>query len=102
MAFYPYPPNLPVEEGKYLAPLLRGTVPDDIPKAIQAGWVVAGYAASVFVPASPPIGILSEMQVADYLETLGDAKAAAAVPWDLILPIITNFILELLKRRAGS
>ncbi len=102
MSFYSYPSSLPVEEGKYLAPILRGTVPDDLPKALQAAWVIQGYAMNAFIPVPPPITVMSELQVADVFDDLGNPTTSASIPWDLILPIISNLLMDFLKKKLGG
>lgn len=98
---YPYPSSFPTEEVGVLLPILRGKVPPT-DQAVQAGWVVVGYGASKLQPAQVTISAATTVtaeSLADQLEAAGVLNhASMALPWETLLPILTNLLLTWLTK----
>ena len=77
-------------------------------EAVKSTWVLLGYGASLYpgepgVFASAPSAYDNERAAAD-LETLTnfsgpEEKAGIALPWNLILPLLMQALMEWLKKR---
>lgn len=101
---YPYPTQFPTEEVGVLLPILRGKVPPT-DMAVQAGWVIVGYGASQLKPGQVTISeaLYTPDGLANSLEqamTAGVPHASIALPWETILPLLSNLLIQwLLKPR---
>jgi len=95
-----YPTDLPFAELMEVIAMLRGSVPGDVPKALNDCWTVQGYAMSQTFP-MPALTTATAHEAATQLETLvADHKAGHALPtimpWGPILQAIIQMILLML------
>lgn len=110
MTFHPYPTRDQfMQAALYLIPVLRGKTPDDKAAAVNAAWVIVGFAGSVYSPVEGVVSVRSTNagEVADMLERLcADHPEkfqvkAAGVPWQVVLPFLQGLIQEWLKGKFG-
>lgn len=104
--FHPYPDRSAMFSASlYFAPVLRGRVPDDLNKSINAGYTVAGFLLGETFPVADgataqAAGVMTREQAADTLEHFASgAITAAAFPWQMLLPIVQEALMELIRRR---
>lgn len=103
---YPYPTALPIEEIRDLLPILRGQAPP-VEHAAHCAWVVTGYGLSQILPCDHPDVYtapvpMSDAEAADHLErccAVQGAADAAAIPWDLLLPVLFEIVRRWLDSR---
>ena len=111
----PYPSSFPVAETGALIAAIRGTSAD-LPVAIHAGWVVAGYALSQVIPVAQGPSVLpvarttstpgtpvTEEDLANCLERMQASHqtgAASAIDWQSILGILLPLVLKWITNRS--
>ena len=102
--FVAYPSEFPISAVAYFAPVLRGSAPDDLNTAINAGQAIQLWACGQTFPVGD-VGVQSEKTAGDVADWL-DAQASGApmaAGWEdmvgIMLPILLDKIGELLKRR---
>ena len=106
--FYPYPPNLPISEAKYLLSKLRGQVIERH-LAVQAAWVVAGYAASQLIGASEEVPTSLPLLATEDAEQVLEVHlsrlefpartALAALDWRLVLQLLLKIVGDWLSKK---
>jgi len=109
--FHEYPKQFPTAAIMYLAPLLRGTIPDNRPLAINAAYTVVSFGLGQIVPVGGDVvmgsSVVSAAQCADMLEAASKHQegenfaAMAAVPWEVIVPVLVKWLDRFLERRLG-
>ena len=103
--FTPYPTrDQMLSAAMYFAPLLRGSPPDDLNKAINAGYTIEGFVFDQVFPVddggASTQSVMSREQAAETLEHMATgAITAQAVPWQLFLPIVQELLTEFIRRR---
>lgn len=102
-------PTFPMDEAAVLIGPLRGQPIVDIPTGIRCGSVLIAYGTTKIgsAPAAThvvPAGVISEVEAAALLEIAcsADPKAAAAFPWETMLPILLGLISKFLERRKAK
>ena len=100
--FYPYPAVLPLVEVKFLLGFVRG-LNTDLPLAVQAGWVVVGFAVSQLVPTGTgPVGSMASVWSRPHAEVLLEAElcklevpadtALVSVDWGRVLRLLLDLL----------
>lgn len=109
--FIEYPKVAPLDALAYFAPVLRGDLDAiDINTAINAGAAIEMWALGKTFPVGGTAGdpgamsVMSSAEAADVLDQLGSGAigANAAVPWELLIPIVLEGIKKLIERRRKS
>lgn len=98
----PYPTEFPVDEIKTLVGMIRQPDTLDIPCAIHCGWVIVGYGLSHAAPhtcnAAVTQGVAGEHKDKHLAQVLEDALrvkgegSSAAVPWEIVLPLVFDLL----------
>lgn len=101
MAFYPYPTEFPTDALPLVIDALRGRAVDK-KEVVHAVWHVAGYGLSKWDVHPPLIGaaVLSDEAAADALQAavlVQGGEAQAALPWNLLIPVLVALLQRWLK-----
>ena len=102
-----------IEDAKEVFPVLRDALrgtPQPIDKSVHAVYVVTGFGLGVSPgqPAEAGVITMSDQAVVSALESVldgeeGNASAAAAIPWELLIPVLLEVAKRWLdKRRSGA
>lgn len=97
MALYPYPSTVPTKEVFDLViAALKGN--PDPKESVHAIWTVIGFGLSQW-DVHPPVVGAAPLDAADAAALLSTANgAAAAIPWNLLVPVLIELLARLLKR----
>lgn len=125
----PYPTDFPVESVSVVVAKLRKQADLPASVALHHGWHVLGYIANLALPDPPPPmgGVASAMltagvelpaftdeQLADALDKhrmhseaakqgwVLQAPVTDLLPWDVLLPMVTNLLLNWIKSRKSA